>query len=90
MPWIPASSAKKLVASQAVKLAEGETLRVESFKGDRWLEVRRSGPTLVIREHGFRDATYEVQESEVRQLLGKLIDFEFPRSHQLRVSKSKS
>jgi hypothetical protein len=30
-----------------------------------------------------------VGEGELRQLLRRLIDFEFPRSHQLRVSKSK-
>ncbi|MGC9112913.1 hypothetical protein [Acidilobus sp.] len=29
--------------SQSLKLKDGETLRVESFKGDRWLEVSKRG-----------------------------------------------
>lgn len=86
---MPASSADKLVVSQSLKLREGETLRVESFKGDRWLEITRKGDRFSITEHGFRDATYEVGEGDLRQLLRRLMDFEFPRSHQLRVSKSK-
>ncbi|ADL18451.1 hypothetical protein ASAC_0043 [Acidilobus saccharovorans 345-15] len=76
--------------SQSLKLKDGETLRVESFKGDRWLEItRKRGDGFSVTEHGFKNATYEVGEEELRQLLRRLIDFEFPRSHQLRVSKSK-
>ena len=41
MPWIPARSADKLVAGQCLKLEVGRVIRVESFKGDRWVEIKK-------------------------------------------------
>ena len=86
MPWIPARSAEKLVYGQAVKLENGKKLRVESFKGDRWIEITKKDNGFEILEHGFRNNILTVDEKELRRVLKELLETEFPRSHQLRIS----
>ncbi|BFH72656.1 hypothetical protein SJAV_06000 [Sulfurisphaera javensis] len=87
MPWIPVKSADKLVYGQVTKLEKGKKLRVESFKGDRWLEITKIDEnTFEINEHGFNNNVYKTNLKELKKLLKELIEEEFPRSHQLRVS----
>ncbi len=88
MPWIPIKSAEKLLSSQILKLPEGKVLRVESFKGDRWFEVRRRGEEFEFNEHGYNNAVFTVKKDEVKVVVKRIIEVEFPRSHQLRVSLS--
>ncbi|BCU69480.1 hypothetical protein [Stygiolobus caldivivus] len=88
MPWISAKSADKLVLGQLGKLEVGKALRVESFKGDRWVEiVKEDTDSFKVVESGFKKATYErVTFKDLKMLLKRIFDDEFPRSHQLRVS----
>ena len=88
MPWIPAKSADKLVLGQVSKLESGKALRVESFKGDRWVEIIKDGEdSYKVVENGFNNKVYEkVTFKELKGLLRRIFDEEFPRSHQLRVS----
>jgi hypothetical protein len=88
VPWIPIKSADKLLSSQILKLPEGKVLRVESFKGDRWFEVKRNGEEFEFSEHGYRNAVFKVKKEEVKETVKRIIEVEFPRSHQLRVSLS--
>ena len=88
MPWISAKSADKLVLGQLSKLEVGKALRVESFKGDRWVEIVKEDTDLFkVIESGFKRTTYEkVTFKDLKILLKRIFDDEFPRSHQLRVS----
>ncbi|WP_449462248.1 hypothetical protein PQ610_06700 [Tardisphaera miroshnichenkoae] len=89
MPWLSARSADKLIASQVEKLPEGKKVRVEDFKGDRWVEVLKVGVNSYrVNEHGFVTAAYDVDDGKLRATLRRLFEAEFPRSHQLRVSTS--
>jgi len=45
MPWISARGSDKIVYNQCLKLEQGKILRVESFKGDRWIEIKRKKKT---------------------------------------------
>ncbi|GAA5418203.1 hypothetical protein [Sulfurisphaera tokodaii] len=86
MPWISARSADKLVYGQIVKLPFGKRLRVESFKGDRWIEiVKIDENNYKIIEHGFNNHVYNVTGNDLKRILKELFEVEFPRSHQLRV-----
>ncbi|MGC8670616.1 MAG: hypothetical protein ACP5SK_02240 [Thermoprotei archaeon] len=87
LPWISAKSADKVVASQLEKLPEGKRLRIEDFKGDRWVEVLKSSVNNYrIEERGFANGFYDVDDNELKSTLKRLFEAEFPRSHQLRVS----
>lgn len=87
MPWLSARSADKLVASRCAKLEKGEVIRVESFKGDRWIEVRRVAENnYSLLENGFNRASYNVTSTDLKPLIRRLFDVEFPRSHQVRLT----
>jgi len=88
MPWISAKSADKLVFGQVIKLEIGKVMRIESFKGDRWVEITKiREDSFNIVESGFKKMTYEnVSKEDLKNLLKRIFDEEFPRSHQLRVS----
>lgn len=89
MPWIPIRSADKLVYGQVVKLEIGKEIRVESFKGDRWIEItKKDNSSFEILEHGFRNNTLTVDEKGLKRTLKELFEIEFPRSHQVRISIS--
>jgi len=62
-------------------------LRIESFKGDRWIEItKKDNSSFEILEHGFRNNTLAIDEKELKRVLKELFKIEFPRSHQVRVS----
>ena len=67
MTWIPARSADKLVSEQCLKMEVGKVIRVESFKGDRWVEIRRvDGDSFEITEKGFNDQKFTVKAGTLR------------------------
>ncbi|BDC19429.1 hypothetical protein [Acidianus sp. HS-5] len=87
MPWISARGSDKVVYSQCLKLQQGKILRVESFKGDRWIEVKRKGEDeFEITEKGYNNTTYLVNSKDLKALLKRIFEIEFPRSHQVRIS----
>ncbi|EZQ01911.1 MULTISPECIES: hypothetical protein [Acidianus] len=87
MAWLSARSAEKMVYGQLTKLSTGKTLRVESFKGDRWIEVKKiSEDEFLVTEKGYNNVTFSVNLPQLRQTLKKIFEDEFPRSHQLRIT----
>ena len=87
MPWIPARSADKLVAGQYLKMEVGKVIRVESFKGDRWVEIKRvDGDSFEVTEKGFRDHKFTVKAGDLKVALKRVFEVESPRSHQMRLS----
>jgi hypothetical protein len=87
MPWISARGSDKIVYNQCLKLEQGKILRVESFKGDRWIEIKRKKEDeFEITEKGYNNTTYVVNSKELKTLLKRLFEMEFPRSNQVRIS----
>ena len=85
MPWISIHSADKLIFSQANSLSENKIIRAESFKGDRWVEIQKGDTYYIIVEHGYSNAEYKVDKKDLKSIIKRLIDREFPRSHQIRI-----
>ena len=87
MPWISAKSADKLISGQCLKMEVGRIIRVESFKGDRWVEIKRVNEnSFEITEKGYNNQKITVTADELKEKLKRIFDVEFPRSHQLRVN----
>ncbi len=85
MPWISIHSADKLIFSQANSLSENKIIRAESFKGDRWVEIQKGDTYYIIVEHGYSNTEYKVDKKDLKSIIKRLIDREFPRSHQIRI-----
>ena len=85
MPWISIHSADKLIFSQANSLSENKIIRAESFKGDRWVEIQKGDTYYIIVEHGYSNVEYKVDKKDLKSIIKRLIDREFPRSHQIRI-----
>jgi ArsR family metal-binding transcriptional regulator len=85
MPQVPKGSAQNFLVKYIAALSEEQIIRVENHKNDRFLIIRKSGKMVEIREDGYTNTTHTVEPSEVKSVLGKLLDYEFPRSHQLRI-----
>ncbi|MGC8597278.1 MAG: hypothetical protein ACP5NY_05090 [Thermocladium sp.] len=87
MPWISSRSADKLVIKRCFKMGVGSVLRIESFKGDRWLEIKRLDmDRFEVREHGFNESSVIVDSETLKPAVKRIMSMEFPRSHQLRIS----
>ncbi|MFP3178831.1 MAG: hypothetical protein RXQ96_07665 [Thermocladium sp.] len=89
MPWISARSADKLVIGRCLRMGVGSVLRIESFKEDRWLEIRRlDNDEFEVTEHGFNDSRTIVDLEALKPTIKRLLSIEFPRSHQLRINST--
>ncbi|MEM0157400.1 MAG: hypothetical protein QXN26_04970 [Thermoplasmataceae archaeon] len=89
--WISARSAAKVVEQRVKQIGPGDTLKVESFKRDRWVQFTRNGDdTYSIVEHGFVSESTTVNSTDLRGEIRRLVDAEFPRSNQLRIHVSRS
>lgn len=66
-------------------LKDGYVMRIENHKNDRWLEIRRSGDKYLMKEVGYTNRDMILSEKELFSSLNSIIDYEFPRSHMLRV-----
>ena len=67
------------------KQSENKIIRAESFKGDRWVEIQKGDTYYIIVEHGYSNAEYKVDKKDLKSIIKRLIDREFPRSHQIRI-----
>lgn len=85
MPQVAKRAAYHFILNSIADLENGQIIRVENHKNDRFLEIRRSGNGLEIKEDGYNSIVHSVGPSEMKSLLGKLIEYEFPRSHKLRI-----
>ncbi len=89
--WISARSAGKVVEQRVKQIGVGDTLKVESFKRDRWIQFTRNGEdTYSIVEHGFASGTITVSSAELKGEIRRLVEVEFPRSNQLRIHVARS
>ncbi len=66
-------------------LKEGYVIRIENHKNDRWLEIKRSDDKYVMKEVGYTNREVILNEKELFSSISSVIDYEFPRSHMLRV-----
>lgn len=87
MPQVAKRSASSFILNSLDEMEESQVIRVENHKNDRFLEIMCIEGFVEIREDGYRKEVHKVERPEVKSLIGKLIDFEFPRSHKLRIKK---
>ncbi len=86
MPMIPARSAEKNVYGTALKLKDGYTISIKSFKKDRVITITKHRNSYVIVENGFSKGRFEASGDELKKRIKELISKEFPRSHELSVA----
>ena len=72
MPWIPARSADKLVSGQCLKMEVGRAIRVE---------IKIDGDFFEVTEKGFRDQKFTVKAGDLKVVLKRVFEVEFPRNH---------
>ncbi|WP_393971667.1 hypothetical protein OXIME_000241 [Oxyplasma meridianum] len=86
MSWVPLRSAEKSAYSLCMKMAENHSLTIKSFKKDRSVEITRLPQSYRINEEGFEKQIYEITEDNLKHELKKIIEKEFPRSHQVMLT----
>lgn len=85
MSQVPKKNALHFIFNKAGTLEESHVLRVENHKNDRYLELTRTGDGFLVRESGYTHTEYKTDLKGLKPLLGRIIEDEFPRSHQLRI-----
>lgn len=85
MPQIARRGALQFILNNLPNLGRDQIIRVENHKNDRFLEISRNGSLIRIREDGYSSLMHDIEPSEVKSLLNRLMDHEFPRSHKLRI-----
>ncbi len=90
MPQIDRGSAIHFVLNSVGELQRGQILRIENQKNDRFVELYKFGTKIEIKEHGYSIKTDRIEITQLKSTLGKLIDYEFPRSHKLRIKIRKA
>ena len=86
MSWVPLRSAEKSAYSLCMKMTENHSLTIKSFKKDRTVEITRLSGSFRINEEGFENNTYEIEEDKLKHESKKIIEKEFPRSHQVMLT----
>jgi len=86
MSWVPLRSAEKSAYSLCMKMNENHSLTIKSFKKDRTVEITRLSNSYRINEDGFEKQVYEIGIDKLKHELKKLIEKEFPRSHQVMLT----
>ncbi|MGC8537609.1 MAG: hypothetical protein ACP5MZ_01320 [Candidatus Micrarchaeia archaeon] len=87
---MPLKSLERTAYSLAVKLGSDQELSMKSFKKDRIVTVSKMNNSYSIKETGFVRGEYAVNAEELKKKIGSIIDIEFPRSHEVLVSVSRS
>lgn len=85
MPQVAKRAAHHFILNSVENLSGDQIIRIENHKNDRFLEIKRTGDKLEIREDGYTCEVHRIELSELKSLLGRLIEYEFPRSHKLRI-----
>ncbi|AAT42812.1 hypothetical protein [Picrophilus oshimae] len=89
MPWVPIKGVEKSIYSMCMKLNDGYTVTLKSFKKDRIVSIKRCNDNFHINVDGFVKNDYNVNADDLKRILKDLINEEFPRSHQVMVSVHK-
>lgn len=59
-----------------------------SYKRDRSITIINKKPGIIeIREHGYKDQSFEITVEQLTKKLKPLIKREFPRSRKIRLNK---
>ena len=83
---IDKSAAVKAVLERVKKMPVSHCLDLRSFKRDRSvLVIKEDATRFRVIENGFNKETFEVEWTDLRSLLKKVIKREFPRSNKLRI-----
>lgn len=90
MPQIDRGSAIHFVMNNMDQLGNGQVMRIENQKNDRFVEIRKFGTKLEILEDGYSHTTNRINEEGLKSMLSKMIEYEFPRSHKLRIKIRKT
>lgn len=85
MPQVAKRAAHHFILNSVEGLNEDQIIRIENHKNDRFLEIKRAGDQLEVREDGYTNTVHNIEVSGLKSLLGRIIDYEFPRSHKLRI-----
>lgn len=85
MPQVSKRAANHFILNCVEGLDEDELIRIENHKNDRFLEIKRTDDQLEVREEGYITAVHNTDICGLKSLLGRIIDYEFPRSHKLRI-----
>ncbi|ASI13907.1 hypothetical protein Mia14_0604 [Candidatus Mancarchaeum acidiphilum] len=86
MGWIAFGNAERTVYSEALKLEEGESVILSSFKKDRTIRITKGKEGFAIEEDGFENSKFSISDEELKKKIKKLLAFEFPRSHKIMLS----
>jgi hypothetical protein len=90
MPQIDRGSAIHFVLNNMDQLGNGQIMRIENQKNDRFVEIRKFGTRLEILEDGYSSTTNRINAEDLKSMLSKMIEYEFPRSHKLRIKIRKA
>ena len=82
---IDLGSALPTALSRLKKLSDGAVLELLTFKRDRGVAVRKTGPLFEVREFGFRDETCTENLAGLKKRLKTILKREFPRSNKVHV-----
>ncbi|WP_156404206.1 hypothetical protein [Lactobacillus selangorensis] len=84
---IPKQTVLKRV-KQLFKRTDNCELKLLTFKKDRTVTLLKQGSTITIHEQGYQTRDFEnLSPQEAHHLLKKLLAYEFPRSHNVYLSK---
>ena len=86
MGWVSINGIEKAILSESIKLKPDYKVVIKSFKKDRIVEIQKYNNEFKILEKGFMKKTFQVKEDELKHIIKKLIDYEFPRSHRVMVT----
>ncbi len=86
MGWIAFGSAERTAYSEAIKLNEGESIILSSFKKDRVIKITKDKKGFAIEEDGFENSKFSIPNEDLKKRIKKLLAFEFPRSHKIMLS----
>ncbi len=90
MSWMSKKSAEKLVVLMLNRMEENGMIILKSKKKDRIVSIKKENKNYIIHEEGFKIADYNISEDkDLKKMLKDLIEFEFPRSHEILVTKQK-
>ncbi len=90
MVQVDRGSTIHFVLNNLSELEKGQIMRIENQKNDRSLEISKFGKDLEIREDGYSKETNRIESSNLKSVISKIIEYEFPRSHKLRIKIRKA
>lgn len=85
------ATAVQQVLRQLQKMDVDETIELLTWKRDRSLVlIKQNGNEILVYERGFAEQEYQVTAEKLKKLLKTLLKREFPRSHKIRIQRSRA